>query len=161
KTTTKSRTSRDRSGHIRAAAIRISTIRRRFQPTQPRATRLQALATIPASSPMSDIARSADRRMLVPARRASVDPTMALHATPIISDIVSGYLIAAVGLLLFSLCFYLLIYRGAPSESKIDTAREPFHDCIAETQSLSKVQINNLGDYIGIYNLCNDEIFRT
>lgn len=41
-----------------------------------------------------------------------------------------------------------------------DSPRETVHDCIVETQSLSKVQIGNLNDYIGLYNLCNDQIFR-
>ena len=86
---------------------------------------------------------------------------MALRAKPAIYDNVSGIFVAALGLVLLSICFYLLIYRGAPSETKLDTAREPFHDCIVETQSLSKLQINSISDYVSLYNLCNDQIFRT
>jgi hypothetical protein len=86
---------------------------------------------------------------------------MALRAKTAIYDNVSSILVAILGFFLFLVCFYVLIYRGAPLEAKVDPPRESFHDCVVEIQALSKLQINSLGDYVSLYNLCNDQIFRT
>ena len=86
---------------------------------------------------------------------------VALPAKFTISDNLSGLLIAiTLGLSVLLVCVYLFVYKNAGPEPKSDNPRATVHDCIVETQSLSKVQINNLNDYIGLYNLCNDQIFR-
>ena len=87
--------------------------------------------------------------------------TVALPAKFAISDNLSGLLIATtLGLSVLLVCVYLFVYKSAVPEPKSDNPRATVHDCIVETQSLSKIQINNLNDYIGLYNLCNDQIFR-
>jgi hypothetical protein len=73
---------------------------------------------------------------------------------------IQGFILAAIGLSILLLCFYLLMYRGSSTEAKIESPRESFHDCIAETQTLSKLRVDNLSDYINLYNLCNDQIYR-
>jgi hypothetical protein len=91
----------------------------------------------------------------------TVGRTVALPARFTISENLSGLLIAAtLGLSVLLVFAYLFVYRNAEPEPKADSPRETVHDCIVDTQSLSKVQINNLNDYIGLYNLCNDQIFR-
>jgi hypothetical protein len=90
-----------------------------------------------------------------------VGKPVALPAKFTISDNLSGLLVATtLGLSVLLVCAYLFVYKNAGAEPKTDSPRETVHDCIADTQSLSKVQINNLNDYIGLYNLCNDQIFR-
>ena len=87
--------------------------------------------------------------------------TVALPAKFMISENLSGLLIATtLGLSVLLVCVYLFAYKNAGLEPKADSPRETVHDCILDTQSLSKVQINNLNDYIGLYNLCNDQMFR-
>jgi RsiW-degrading membrane proteinase PrsW (M82 family) len=90
-----------------------------------------------------------------------VGRTVALPAKFTISENLSGLLIAtAIGLSVLLVCVYLFLDKNAGPGPKADSPRETVHECIVDTQSLSKVQINNLNDYIGLYNLCNDQIFR-
>jgi hypothetical protein len=86
---------------------------------------------------------------------------VALPAKSTISENLSGLLIATtIGLSLLLVLLYFFVYKNNGPELRADSPRETVHDCIVETQSLSKVQVNNLNDYIGLYNLCNDQIFR-
>ena len=86
---------------------------------------------------------------------------VALPAKFTLSENLSGLLIAVtLGLSVLLVCAYLFVYKNAGPEPKADSPRETVHDCIVDTQSISKVQINNLNDYIGLYNLCNDQMFR-
>ena len=87
--------------------------------------------------------------------------TVALPAKFTVPQTLSGFLIpATLGLSVLLVFVYLFVYKNVGPEPKADSPRETVHDCILDTQSLSKVQINNLNDYIGLYNLCNDEIYR-
>ena len=113
------------------------------------------------SSPAWVIAGSTDGRIFPQGVFVIVGKPVALPAKFTISDNLSGLLVATtLGLSVLLVCAYLFVYKNAGAEPKTDSPRETVHDCIADTQSLSKVQINNLNDYIGLYNLCNDQIFR-
>lgn len=114
-----------------------------------------------ASSLVWVIAGSTGGRIFPQGAVVIVGRLVALPAKFTISDNLSGLLIAiTLGLSVLLVCVYLFVYKNAVPEPKSDNPRATVHDCIVETQSLSKVQINNINDYIGLYNLCNDQIFR-
>jgi hypothetical protein len=114
-----------------------------------------------ASSLVWVIADSTGGRIFPQGAVVIVGRLVALPAKFTISDNLSGLLIAiTLGLSVLLVCAYLFVYKNAVPEPKSDNPRATVHDCIVETQSLSKVQINNINDYIGLYNLCNDQIFR-
>jgi hypothetical protein len=107
------------------------------------------------------IAGSTGSRIFPRGALVIVGRPVALPAKFTVSDNLSGLLIATtLGLSVLLVCAYLFVYKNAGPEPKADSPRETVHDCIVDTQSLSKVQINNLNDYIGLYNLCNDQLFR-
>jgi hypothetical protein len=90
--------------------------------------------------------------------------TVALPAKFTVPQNLSGFLIpATLGLSVLLVFVYLFVYKNVGPEPKIDSPRDSFnfHDCFVDTQSLSKIQINNLNDYIEIYNLCNSQIYRS
>jgi hypothetical protein len=94
----------------------------------------------------------------------TVGRTVALPARFTISENLSGLLIAAtLGLSVLLVFAYLFVYKNVGPWPKIDSSRDSFnfHDCFVDTQSLSKLQINDLNDYIEIYNLCNSQIYRS
>jgi hypothetical protein len=91
-----------------------------------------------------------------------VGRTVALPAKFTVPQTLTGFLIpATLGLSVLLVFVYLFVYKNAGPEPKIDSPRDSFnfHDCFVDTQSLSKIQINNLNDYIEIYNLCNSQIY--
>jgi hypothetical protein len=107
------------------------------------------------------IAGSTDGRIFPQGAVVIVGKPVALPAKFTISDNLSGLLVATtLGLSVLLVCAYLFVYKNAGPEPKADSPKETVHDCIVDTQSLSKVQIKNLDDYIGLYNLCNDQMFR-
>jgi hypothetical protein len=107
------------------------------------------------------IVGSTDGRIFPQGVFVIVGRPVALPAKFTLSDNLSGILIATtLGLSILLIFVYLFLYKNSVPEPKTDSPRETIHECIVDTQSLSKVQIKNLNDYIGLYNLCNDQIFR-
>jgi RsiW-degrading membrane proteinase PrsW (M82 family) len=96
----------------------------------------------------------------VPGAIVIADNTMGLPVKIKINYDIQGFFLAAIALSILLLCFYLLMYRDSSTETKIESPRESFHDCIVETQTASKLRIDSLSDYINLYNLCNDQIYR-
>jgi hypothetical protein len=163
--------------HIKELVIRIKALAPRLKARVPRLKALLLHPGVPihqarleinlqkhatfVSSLVWVIAGSTGEQIFPQGAAVIVGRTVALPARFTISENLSGLLVATtLGLSILLVCVYLFVYKNAGPEQKADSPRETVHDCIVDTQSLSKVQINNLNDYIGLYNLCNDQIFR-